>query len=576
MHLNISPELPRFNRHDSYGQAHPSIIGGGSIGGKAQGLVFLHTLLAKGYDPAEFPSVQVKVPAFTVIGTDVFDAFMEHNRLYEFLESGPADHVIANVFQKGSFPGSVIGDLRAVVLSYKHPLAVRSSSKLEDALYEPFAGIYSTKMIPNNQVETDVRFHKLIEAVKFIYASTFFSIAQDYLRETQNEPHHEKMAVIIQEVVGRRHGDRFYPTISGVARSYNFYPVGGAKPEEGVVNLALGLGKSVVDGGVSWAYSPARPRVSPPFGSIRDWLKQTQTEFWAVNLGKPPAYDPIHETEYLVKCNLNDAEYDGSLRYIASTYDPHSSRIVMGTGIKGPRIITFAPILHLNDIPLNPLIERLLALCEEHIQEPVEVEFAMTLNPHQFGALQVRPMVVSHEEVTITEREMRSDHALAASDHVMGNGIINTLKDILYVKPEEFQAKYTPQIVQELEQLNNKLRSENLFYLLIGFGRWGSSDPWLGIPVRWVHISGAKVIVEATLPHMDVELSQGSHFFHNISSFQVRYFSVPHHSKYPIDWNWLDHQDHHYETHFLRHIRLHNPLIIKVDGRTGRGVIHKS
>jgi len=573
MTTNSPQNLSPYNRQFFDSENRLTYIGGGELGGKAQGLAFIDRVVHEKFRAADFPNIAVSVPALTIIRTDFFDAFMERNDLFGIAHSNEPDDRIAHAFQKADLPVELLGDLRALVQQVRQPLAVRSSSLLEDALREPFAGIYETKMTPNNQPDPDTRFRKLTEAIKFVYASTFFKAAKDYRKATGHGGGDEKMAVIVQEAVGRRHGERFYPEISGVACSYNFYPLRPAKPEEGVVSFALGLGKTIVDGGVCWTYSPAQPRAVPPFGSVSEWLKGTQTDFWAVNMGKPPAFDPIRETEYLTKLNLADAEYDGTLRHLASTYDPRSDRIVMGTGVSGPRVLTFSPLLILNDIPLNDLIHGLLKLCEEALKAPVEIEFAATFNPTRFGLLQVRPMVVSQEVVEIAVEEMRAEDVLLASETVLGNGIINTIRDVVYIRPEIFEAKNTPLIAAELETINRKLVEAGQPYLLIGFGRWGSSDPWLGIPVNWGQVSGARVIVEATLPNMDKEISQGSHFFHNLASFQVCYFAVRHSGKYQIDWQWLAAQPAITETQFVRQVRLRQPLLVKVDGRSGRGVI---
>lgn len=555
-------------------------IGTGSIGGKASGLAFIKDMLTAWAGHAEPHGFTVSIPRLTVLATDAFDRFMESNDLYEAVATRTRDDLIAHAFQRADLPYDLVGDLRALIESVRTPLAVRSSSLLEDAMYEPFAGVYATKMIPNNQSDADTRFRKLVEAIKYVYASTFFEGARDYIAATGKSSIEEKMAVIIQEVVGTRFGERFYPHISGVGRSYNFYPVGKAKPGDGVVNLALGLGKTIVDGALNWTYSPAYPKIIPPVGSPGELLKLTQTRFWAVNMGRPPEYDPIRETEYLVHAGLEDAERDGTLRFVASTYRPQDDRLVPGTGADGPRVLTFAPILAEREIPVNELVVSLLRLCEEAVGNPVEIEFAITLNPKdgvpaRFGFLQVRPMVVSDERIEIADDEMAGEKVLAASDRVMGNGEINTLEDIVYVRPDVFEARHTPAIVEELARFNRALAAEKRRYLLIGFGRWGSSEPWLGIPVEWGQVSNAGAIIEATLPDMDVELSQGSHFFHNISSFRICYFMVQHTGMYHIDWEWLVARREVGSGRFVRHVRAPQPLTIKVDGRTGRGVIMK-
>jgi hypothetical protein len=386
------------------------------------------------------------------------------------------------------------------------------------------------------------------------------------------------MAVIIQEVVGSLHGSRFYPHISGVARSYNFYPLGYAKPSEGVIDLAIGLGKTVVDEGVAWSYSPSYPQANPPYNSVRDLLKQTQTRFWAINMGEPPAYDPIKETEYMARYNLADAESDGTLTFVASTYSVADERIVMGTRIPGARVLDFGPILKGGQVPLNDALRKLLKACEETLGCTVEVEFAVTLDdahgvPARLGFLQVRPMVLTHDVVDITNEELRSSRALVASESVLGNGIVDGVRDVVYVKPEDFHITRTTEIVRELEEVNRTLLAEGRPYVLIGLGRWGSSDPVCGIPVNFGQISGTKAIVEVALPNMSSILSQGSHFFHNITSFKVCYFSVSHDERHTVNWDWLKQQKVTHETDLLRLIRLDKPLVIRVDGRTGRGVI---
>ncbi len=571
-------EIPRFGRDFWGSDERFSRIGSGSLGGKAGGLVGIERFLASGLSPSAFPGIDIGIPRMAVIATDLYEIFLERNGLEAGALSGEPDRQIAHAFQRAELPVELVGDLRALVEQVRQPLAIRSSSLLEDALYQPFAGVYATKMIPNNQLDPDTRFRKLAEAVKLVWASAFFASARDYIRAAGRAPGEEKMAVIVQEVMGSRHGDRFYPEVSGVARSFNFYPVGHALPGEGVVDLALGLGKTIVDGGVAWTYSPAHPQAPPPFNSAADLLERTQVDFWAVNMGPPPPYDPVNETEYLVNPDLSQAEADGALHAIASTYLPDSDRIVLGTGPKGARVLNFAPLLSLDDPPFNPLVLALLRLAEEATGEKVEIEFAMALpsrrgEPARFGFLQVRPMAVSGQEVTVGPAEMAGEGVLAASRRVMGNGLDTSILDIVMVKPESFDPMRTREIAAELAPINRALMEAGRPYLLIGFGRWGSQDPALGIPVEWGQIAGARAVVESTLPAMNVEPSQGSHFFHNISSFRVAYFTVSHEEKPGIDWAWLRGRSAVSEGPFVRHLRLEAPLLIKVDGRTRTGVI---
>ncbi|MBU0711963.1 PEP/pyruvate-binding domain-containing protein [bacterium] len=578
--VNEPHNIPKYNRELLGSKDSITCIGKGQFGGKANGLVFIQNVILEKFKHDDFTDIHISVPKMIVLCTDVFDEFMAANNLYEIALSDSADTRIAHAFQKANLPSEMVGDLWSMIANVHIPLAIRSSSMLEDAIYEPFAGIYATKMIANNQLETVTRFNKLVEAVKFVYASTYFRKAKNYFKAVNRSISEEKMAVIVQEVVGHRHGNRYYPNISGVARSYNYYPLGHASPDEGVAELALGLGRTIVDEGISWNYSPAYPHANPPFNSVNDLMKNSQNSYWAVNMGSIADYDPVKETEYLVKCNLAEAEKDGVLNLLASSYDYHSDRLYSGTFGNFPRVLTFAPVLQMNELPLNDVVKSLLQLSQQEVGTSVEMEFALSINPANnvrasLGFLQVRPMVVSADEVDITQSEMTGDDVLLASETVMGNGICTTISNIVYVKPDRFRKESARDIVKELEQINLDLRTDGKRYLLIGFGRWGSRDPWLGIPVEWGQISSAKVIVESTLPEINVDLSQGTHFFHNINSFQVSYFSVHHSGKYKIDWDWLNQQPILSDQQFVRHIQLASPIRVKVDGRSSKGVIQK-
>jgi hypothetical protein len=554
-----------------------TVIGGGALGGKAQGLAGIKRILVEHLRPQEFPGVSIGIPRLTVLATDAFEKFMADNDLYAIALSNAPDDRIAHAFLRAELSPLIVGDLRALIAQMHTPLAVRSSSSLEDALCHPFAGTYATKMIPNNQADVKDRFKKLVEAVKFVWASTFFADAKSYMRAIGRRPEEERMAVIVQEVVGQRLNGRFYPTISGVMRTHDFYARRPSTPADGVVSLAVGLGKTIVDGGLVWTYCPRYPRRGPPFASTQDLLKNTQTRLWAINMTAVP-YEPASEAEYLAQCGLDAAEWDDALRLTASTYDARSDRLTMGTGTSGPRVIDFAPILELEDVPLNKIVRRIAAICKETVGTDVEIEFAMTLDrrrglPARFGFLQLRPMLVAGEVIEVGEGDLRCERALVASDVALGNGSVGAIEDVVYVRPDSFEARHTGAIAAEVEGLNRALADAGRPYVLIGFGRWGSSDPWLGIPVTWPQISGARIIVEATLPDMDVEASQGPHFFHNITSFRVHYLTVHHASSYRIDWNWLNQLPAVAETAFVRHVRTPVPLHGRVDGRTGRGVV---
>jgi hypothetical protein len=571
--------LPPFDREIFDGTAPATRIGEGPVGGKAAGLIRIRDTLASSF-PAS-PAFEVSIPTMAVLTAEQFDRFLAENGLDEDALSGESDDSIARAFQGGHLPVEIVGDLRALANHIHAPLAVRSSSLLEDSLERPFAGVYSTKMVPNNELDADSRFRKLDSAVKLVWASTFFRAARAYRETIHAGARREKMAVLLQEVVGRRHGERYYPDLSGVARSYGFYRFGSARPEDGVALLALGLGKTIVDGGICWTYSPAHPAAPAPFASPADLLETTQTEFWAVNMGKPPAYDPLHETEYLVRESLALAEEDGTLRLTASTWSAASDRLVPGTGVAGPRVVNFAPLLVHRQYPVNDILRSLLSVCEQAAGGPVEIEFAATFDssrepPVRVGLLQVRPMMVSAELVELTDGEKPGWSVFLSSGQVMGNGIVDGIYDVVYLAPGRFDAAHSRRMAVEIGAVNRALLAEARPYVLIGFGRWGSADPWLGVPVAWGDVAGAKVLVEAPRPERSIEMSQGSHFFHNISSFGVSYFSFPPGGSGTLDWEWLEGLPPAGEepaVEFVRHVRLAAPLRVEVDGRTGRGII---
>jgi CheY-like chemotaxis protein len=565
--------------HEDYSQF--SIIGSGSIGGKARGLAFLDKILANNFDQGQFPKTEIAIPRTVVIGTDMFDDFIKENNLLTFAVENHSDNHIVNRFINASLPAKMVGDLRDFIKHVRVPLAVRSSSLLEDSLYLPFAGIYATKMLPNDQYGDDIRFLNLVNAIKFVYASTFFRQAKSYINSTPHRIEDEKMAIVIQPVVGTLYRDCFYPDFSGVARSYNYYPVGQAKPEDGVVNVALGLGKTVVDGGVSLRFTPAFAGILPQFTSIKDMFSFSQRDFYAVSMKHTASVAFLEEDQYLVKQGLERAEKDGVLQYLASTYSRENDAVYDGISFSGPRIINFAHILKNEIFPLAKILQCLLKLSSEAMDCPVEIEFAATLDaanvfPAVFSILQVRPLVVNDELVKVELAATQNEFALCYSDQVLGNGVSQIIQDIIFVKPTIFAAAKSPEIAIEVDNLNSKLRAENIPYLLIGPGRWGSTDPWLGIPVKWSQISGVKVIVEVSLPNLNVDPSQGSHFFQNMTSLRIGYFTIPLNSANGfIDWPWLEGQPALNETTFLRHVCLAQPLKVMIDGRKSQGIILK-
>jgi len=569
--------LPPFDRNFFGAAESLTRIGSGPLGGKAAGLLALKSGLPSSIAGGLYP-LQIAIPTLTVVTADHFGHFVDENALWDVALSEARDDEITRAFLRGSLPGDLAGDLRALVRHVHTPLAVRSSSLLEDAREHPFAGVYATKMTPNDQFDAGFRFRKLVEAVKFVWASTFFRSARDYRATIGAAPRDERMAVIIQEIVGVKRGPRFYPDVSGVARSVNFYRFGAARPKDGVVHLALGLGRTIVEGEASWSYSPAHPRVRRPYGSLRQLLRETQTAFWAVRMGPAESEDPLRETEYLVKPGFAEAEVDGSLRFTASTLDAASDRLVPGAGRPGPRLLDFAPLLSLEEFPLNAAIRALLSHAERVVGGPVEMEFAATFHPKEdppgrLGVLQVRPLVVSTEVVDLRAAGPPGFVPFVSSKSVLGNGVEEGIEDVVCLKPERVGKESFAGAAADVAAVNRALLAERRPYVLIGFGRWGSADPWLGVPVVWGDVGGARVLVEASLAERSIEMSQGSHFFHNISSFRVGYFSVA--GDGAIDWDWLSAQPALLETGWLRHVRLARPLRVAVDGRTGHGIIFR-
>jgi len=554
-------------------------LGSGSFGGKAEGLKLLHEIAG---NPIfiKYSDFEVSIPKTIVITTSYFDEYMEQNDLYQVALSEEDDKRITHQFQKASLPAGILGDLRVIASRITTPLAVRSSSLLEDSAETPMAGIYATKMIPCNQPDSDTRFLKLTEAVKLIYASTFFSAPKTSMLATGNNIYTEKMAVIIQDVSGMLRNRRFYPDISGVARSFNYYPTGHSKSEEGVISLALGLGKFIVDGGNPWPYSPDHPSAPPPYNSINDMMKNTQTFGWTINMDTIKEYNPISENEYLIRVTLKEAEYDNTLKYAISTYDPYSDRLESGICSNGPRVITFAPILQNRELPLNDILIDLMSVSKEKLKSQLEIEFAVTVSrdsqiKNKLSMLQLRPLKISEEKVTIDFDSIKKEEIILKSKNSMGNGTIKKIRDIIFINPDDYNFKDSRIIAREIETINRQMLDENKRYILIGFGRWGSSDPWLGIPVSWSMISGAGVIVEASLHGRPVDMSQGSHFFHNIANLKIPYICIDDFSDDFLDWEWMNTFSDNTKSNIVKRITLENPLTVMIDGRIHTGVISK-
>jgi len=555
-------------------------IGGGSLGGKARGLAFMNQILNR-YDVTDrFPGVQIEVPPTAVVATDGYDAFLDRNRLRErVLGGGLQDDEVVRLFLDHQLPDEVVGDLRAFLEQVHYPIAVRSSSLLEDSQFQPFAGVYATYMLPNSHADLDVRLDQLCDAIKLVYASVFQRSARAYLEASGSRVEEEKMAVVLQEVVGRRHEQFFYPDFAGVAHSTDFYPPRGSSPEDGVVCAALGLGRVVVEGGNVLRFNPQRPRKLAQFGTIDDWLKGSQRRFLAVDLSQADAYPQASETYNVVELELADAERHGTLAAIGSTYLADNQAIVDGIGRPGPRVVSFAHVLKGDLYPLSEVVGFLLELGRNCMSAPVEIEWAATLSddpdrPHRFGFLQIRPLALTTNGVTVEPGDLEGDGVLVATEVALGNGRYEDLQDVVYVPPDRFDRGQTVAIAAEVASFNTRLKQAGRPYLLVGPGRWGSSDRWLGIPVRWDQISGAQVIVETDLPDFKVTPSEGTHFFQNLTSFQVGYLTVNHGRERTVcDWLELDAQPAETEGTYVRHVRLERPLDVRIDGRSRRGVI---
>ncbi|MCX6250029.1 MAG: phosphoenolpyruvate synthase [Bacteroidetes bacterium] len=556
-------------------------IGEGSIGGKARGLAFLDSL-AKRHDLAnKFEDVHITIPRTVVLGTEIFDEFMEENDLYEIALSDRSDKDILAHFIKARLPFRIHEDLYTFISCISNPIAIRSSSLLEDSHYQPFAGIYSTCMIPNIKFNDRIMIEKLTEAIKSVYASAFYRDSKSYMAATQNVIDEEKMAIVLQEVTGRRYGDRFYPAISGVARSINFYPIAPEKPEDGIANIAFGLGKYIVDGGNGLRFSPKYPRKVLQTSTPELALSETQKNFFALDL-KADSFTPnIDDTINLLNLRIKDAEGDSALKLVTSTFDYDSHSIQEGTMSTGKKIVTFSQVLNHNTFPLAEILRMILDLGQKEMGKPVEIEFAVNLDmpkdvPKVFSLLQIRPIVGRNEDVNLRIEDIRMEDTILLSDSALGNGIIKGISDFVYVKPESFNAAKSHAIAQALERLNEKFLQEKKFYVLVGPGRWGSSDPWLGIPVRWPQISGSRVIVESGLANYRIDPSQGTHFFQNLTSFRVGYFTMNPYIKqgfYNVDY--LNNQPTFYEDEYIRHIRFDKPFRIEIDGKKNIGVVYK-
>ncbi|MCD4748922.1 MAG: hypothetical protein K8R59_06055 [Thermoanaerobaculales bacterium] len=556
-------------------------IGAGSLGGKGRGLAFMHKLLA--YDDVSLPGVRVEIPQTVALASDVFEDFLHINELRSIVQEAPdlEDKEILDRFRATRIAQGIRSDLARFLEVVREPLAVRSSSILEDSLFQPFAGVYATIMLPNNHPSLDVRLAQLLEAVKVVYSSTYFSSARAYLESTPYRLEEERMAVLVQRLVGKDYGSRFYPTFSGTAASNNFYPFQDMKPEDGVAQVALGLGKAVAEGFEALRFCPKRPQVLPQMSAVKDVLRNAQRRFYALDMSRDDTIPGLKIDANLLQLEIIAAVADGSARSLLSTYRRENDAISPGYDEGGAPLVTFAPILRGRPFDLPELMVDLLKLGEEGIASPAEMEFAVQLEPglgqeQVFHVVQMRPLVVEavHDDVRLSEEEL--EQALVCTQVALGHGRRESISDLIVVDPENFERSTTVQAAAAIESFNTQLRAEGRQCVLVGPGRWGSRDPWLGIPVTWSQISSARVIVETDFVDLQVEPSFGSHFFHNLTCFGVTFFAV--HAvdgRGRINWPWFRSQPSIEESlgGGIRHIRLQSPLQVLVDGETGTGVI---
>ena len=556
-----------------------SRIGDGSIGGKARGLAFLDNLIMKYKLIHKYEGVVISIPRTVVITTEIFDEFMEINNLYDIAYSDKSDDEILNRFVNAHLPTRIHKDMLAFVSVIKKPIAIRSSSLLEDSLYQPFAGVYSTYMLPYSTDDVKMVFF-LSQAIKSVYASVYFKASKSYMTATSNLINEEKMAIILQEICGNSYNDMYYPTISGVARSINYYPIGDEKPEDGIANIAMGLGGYLMNGGMGLRFSPAYPKKVLQLSSVKSTLKETQKEFYGLNLDldkyEPSTNDGVNITSSRIK-----HAPDSVLKFVASKYDYNNEIIVNGIRGEGMPLITFSNILNYNSFPLADIIKTFLNIGKKAFNNPVEIEFAINLDKCKdgmmsFNVLQIRPIVESKENYDVNLDKITKEKILIYSDHVLGNGLINGLKDVVFVKPEAFNLLKSKEISLLIEKLNDKFIKTNKKYILIGPGRWGSSDPSLGIPVEWYQISNAKVIVESGLENYRVDPSQGTHFFHNLTALEVAYFTInPFINDGSYNVEFLSNIEPEYEDEFLKHVKFSKALQVKINGKENKGVILK-
>jgi len=556
-------------------------LGTGSLGGKARGVAYMNVMIAKAQLTDKYEDMKVKVPRSFVIGSDVFEKFIEENKIFSFLDSNPTEEEIAQKFTESPLPAATKENLRVLTEYIKCPLAVRSSSTLEDSRILPFAGIYNTYVVPNYHADLKIRVKQLEDAVKLVYASVFYAAPVQYAKNADIRIEEEKMAVLIQELVGERYGDYYYPAISGVAQSYNFYPYDPLKPEDGTVSLALGLGKAIVEGERVYRFSPAYPKLNPLVSSPKEYLEKSQNAFYAINFEDSADITLSADEDYIYKKLLiSQAHKDQSLEYTGSTYSAENDCIYDNVYQPGPKLVTFAPILKYNRLPLTQIIKDLLRLGKQSFGTDVEIEFAVNIpkdknKPKEFNFLQIRPMVVGREAFEVSMDE--SEESWCFSQRTIGNGIYQNIHDIIFVDPETFNLQDSVQIANEIGELNQVLFKEGRRCILVGFGRMGTSDRWLGIPLTWEQMSQALIIVEVDLKDLRPEPSLGSHFFHNLTATHMGYFHIQYDNEAEgmFAWDWLLKQPVLQQTKYVKLVRRQEAFRAKIDGRSFKGIIYK-
>ncbi len=556
-----------------------SRIGEGSLGGKGRGLAFIDLFLKSRDFVKKYKNITISIPRTVVLSTDVFNEFMEKHKLLQFVAKNHDDKTILEKFISKPLPNWVVKDVKSFLSTLKTPVAIRSSSVLEDSIHQPFAGVYATYMLPNTDIAAFLKM--TCNAIKSVMASSFFKNSKSYIKATAHSIEESQMAVILQEVIGKQYNDVYFPNISGVARSINFYPIGDEKPDEGIANIALGLGEIIVGGGRTLRFSPYHPKKVLQLSSTKTALKETQKYFYGLDMDPKNYHVSIRESVNKRKINLRQAKNHPALKFVASTYDMQSNQIRAGVFHDGARILSFENILKQESFPLAEILKDLLHIGQAEMRHPIEIEFAIRLDvptgePKIFSFLQIRPIVESNDYKHIIPDTINMSDTIIYSESALGNGKYEELNDFVYVKPTVFDASKTQEIATSIEQLNETFEEEGKNYIIVGPGRWGSSDPWLGIPINWTQISAAKIIVESGLEDFRIDPSQGTHFFQNLTSFKVGYLTInPFINDGFFDVDYLDKQNAVYEDKYIRHIRFKKPLTIMLEGKNNKAVIYK-